>query len=48
MAWRGDEAEAEAFDVVVGVIERVDLKLASIAGSGVDLAYRYLDPRIRI
>jgi hypothetical protein len=40
MAWRGDEAEAEAFDVVIGVIERVDLKLASIAGTGVDLAYR--------
>jgi hypothetical protein len=39
MAWRGDEAEAEALDVVIGVVERVDLKLASIAGSGVDLAY---------
>src|SRR4051812_44091162 len=40
MAWRGDEAEAEALDVVIGVIERVDLKLASIAGPGVDLTYR--------
>src|SRR3954453_10241439 len=40
MTWRSDEAKAEALDVVIGVIERVDLKLASIAGSGVDLTYR--------
>ena len=40
MARRGNEAEAEALDVVVGVIQRVDFKFASIAGSGVDFAYR--------
>ena len=40
MARRGDEAQAEALDVVIGVVERVDFELASIAGSGVDLADR--------
>ena len=40
MARRGNEAQAEALDVVIGVVERVDLKFASVAGSGVDLAYR--------
>ena len=31
MARRGDEPQAEAFDVVVGVVERVNFELASIA-----------------
>ena len=40
MARRGDEPQAEALDVVIGVVERVDFQLASIAGSGIDLADR--------
>jgi hypothetical protein len=40
MARRGNEAEAEALDVVIGVVKRVDFEFASIAGSGIDLAYR--------
>jgi len=40
MARRGDEAQAKSFDVVIGVVERMDLELASIAGAGVDLADR--------
>ena len=31
MARRGHEPEAEALDVVIGIVERVNLKLASIA-----------------
>ena len=40
MARRGDETDAEALDVVIGVVERVDFEFASVAGSGVDLADR--------
>ena len=40
MARRGDEAQAEALEVVEGVVERVDLQLAAVAGAGVDLADR--------
>ena len=40
MARRGDEPEAEALDVVVSVVERVNPELAFIAGAGIDLAYR--------
>ena len=40
MARRGDEAQAEALEVVEGVVERVDLELAAVAGAGVDLADR--------
>ena len=51
MARRGDEAQPEAFDVIIGVVERVNLELASIAGAGVDLAYREAaaepPPRVR-
>src|SRR5258708_4401870 len=39
MAWRGNEPQAEAFDIVVGVVKCVAFELASIAGAGVDLAY---------
>jgi hypothetical protein len=37
---RGDEPEAEAFQVVEGVVESVDLQLAKVAGPGVHLADR--------
>ena len=40
MARRGDKPQAEPLDVVVGVVERVNFQLASVAGSGVDLADR--------
>jgi hypothetical protein len=40
MARRGHEAQAEALQVVEGVSQRVDLELAAIARSGVDLADR--------
>ena len=45
MARRGDEAETEALEIVVGVVEGMDLQLAAIAGAGVDLADRRLRPR---
>ena len=38
MARRGDEAQAEALEIVEGVVQRVDLELAAIAGPGIDLA----------
>src|SRR6476659_7358823 len=37
-AWRGDEAQAEALEIVKGVVQRMDLELAGIAGPGIDLA----------
>ena len=40
MARRGDEAQAEAFQVVERVVECVDLQFAAVAGAGVDLADR--------
>ena len=39
MTRRRNEPETEALDVVVGIVQRVDFKFASIAGSGVDFAY---------
>ena len=33
----GDEADAEPFEVVEGIVERVDLELAAVAGAGVDV-----------
>src|SRR5512134_1679823 len=36
--WGGDEAQAEALEVVKHVVERVDLELATVARSGIDLA----------
>ena len=32
-----DEADAEPFEVVEGIVERVDLELAAVAGAGVDV-----------
>ena len=40
VARRGDEAQAEALQIVEGIGERVDLQLAAVAGAGVDLADR--------
>ena len=40
MARRGHEAEAEALDIVIGIVQGVDFELASIARAGIDLAYR--------
>ena len=40
VARAGDELDAQAFDVVVGVVERVDLQLAAVARAGVDLPDR--------
>ena len=40
VARRGDEAETEALDVVEGVVERMDLKFAAVARTGIDLANR--------
>src|SRR5262245_8867095 len=37
---RCDEAQAEAFEVVEGVVERVDLELAAVAGASIDLTNR--------
>ena len=38
MAGRGHEAQAEALEIVEGVVERVDLQLAGVARAGVDFA----------
>ena len=38
MARRGDETQAEPFEIVEGIVERVDLQLAAIAGAGIDRA----------
>jgi hypothetical protein len=40
MARRRDEPQTKALDVVVGIVQRVDFKFASVARSSVDLAYR--------
>ena len=40
MARRGDEAQPEAFEIVEGIVERVDFQFAAVAGAGVDLADR--------
>ena len=40
MARAGDELDAQAFEVVVGIVEGVDLELAAVARAGVDLADR--------
>ena len=40
MAGRGDEAQAEAFEIVEGIVQRVDLELAAVARAGIDLADR--------
>jgi hypothetical protein len=39
-AWRGlaTKLDAQAFDVVVGVVQGVDFQLAAVARTGVDLA----------
>jgi hypothetical protein len=38
MARTGDELDAAAFEVVVGIVEGMDFEFAGIAGSGIDLA----------
>jgi hypothetical protein len=38
MARAGDELDAAAFEVVVGIVEGVDFQLAGIAGAGIDFA----------
>ena len=35
---RGDKAQAKALEIVKGVVERVNFKLAAVAGAGIDLA----------
>ena len=47
MARRGDEAQAEALEVVEGVVESMDFQFATIAGSGVDFADGRLRPSRR-
>ena len=46
VARAGDELDAEPLDVVVGIVERVDLELAAVARTGVDLADRSARPRV--
>ena len=40
MARRCDEAQAEPFQIVEGVAERMDLEFAAVARTGIDLADR--------
>jgi hypothetical protein len=38
VARAGDELDAQAFEVVVGIVQGVDFQLAAVAGTGIDLA----------
>jgi len=38
MAWRSNKAQAKALEIVKRIIERMDFQLATIAGTGIDLA----------
>jgi hypothetical protein len=40
MARRSDEAQPETLEIIEGVVERVNLQLAAVAGAGVDFADR--------
>ncbi len=40
MAWGGHKAQAEALNIVIGVVKSMDLQLAAIARTGIDLANR--------
>src|SRR6185295_7200242 len=40
MAGRCHEAQPEALDIVEGIVERMNFKLAAIAGTGIDFADR--------
>jgi hypothetical protein len=40
VAWRRDKADAESLEIVIGVVERMDLELAPVAGPRIDLTYR--------
>src|SRR5262249_18285787 len=40
MPWRGNEAQPEALEIIEGVVERVNLQLAAVAGTSIDLADR--------
>jgi hypothetical protein len=44
MARRGHEPDAEALEVVIGIVQGVDLQFASVAGAGIDLANRETPP----
>jgi hypothetical protein len=37
VTWTGDESDAESFEVVDRIVERVDLELAAIAGARVHM-----------
>ena len=38
MAWGSDETQPETFEIVERITERVDFKLAAVAGTGIDRA----------
>ena len=38
MAGRSDKAQAEAFEIIEGVAQRMDFQFAAIAGAGIDFA----------
>ena len=38
MARTGNEFDAQALDVVIGIVQRVDLQLADVAGARIDMA----------
>ena len=40
MARRGDEAQAEALEIVERIVERVDFQFAAVARAGIDFADR--------
>ena len=44
VARRGDKAQAEALEVVIGVAERMNLQLAPVAGAGIDFPDRQRPP----
>ena len=38
MTWRGDEAQAEALQVVERIVQCMDFQFTAVAGAGIDLA----------
>jgi len=40
VAWRGDKAQAETFEIVEGIAQRMDFQLAAVARARIDMADR--------
>jgi hypothetical protein len=45
MSWRSDEAQTEAFKVIKGIVECVNLQFTAIARTGIHFANRKAPPK---